>query len=145
MNRRQRRASPRVARAAPYAALVAENARLRQDLAEAREQLAEWRFLLVENDLIEPTPREDLRQKMEFWGWPFMYLDSGRWVGGCEHAWAELLCHGLTDDEVSELSARDGSDGLEHGADPSEITPADDPRCDGCAARVLATVAGGSE
>src|SRR5688572_26325378 len=113
MSREQRRSGPSAAE--HYAAVGAESAGLRRELAEARERHAAWRGILVENGLIGATPREELRSRMDFWCWPLMKLGNGRWVGGCEHAWAGLLCHGLTDDEVDELIRRDQSDGLSLG------------------------------
>jgi hypothetical protein len=122
---------------------VAENARLRRELEAAREQLASWRELLLEHDLVEPTPREALGASMSFWEWPPLRLGSGRWIGGCEHAWGELLCHGLTDAEVDEALALDGDEGLDHGGDPDEMTADEDPRCAACRTTTPAVSPGG--
>lgn len=144
MNRHQRRSKPGSS-ILPYANLVAENAQLRQALADANEQLAEWRELLLDNDLVEATPREHLWDILSLHSWTPMKM-SDRWIGGCEHSWSDLVCHGLTDQQIDELVKRDEGDGLDIGEHPSTITAETDPRCEDCRGEVpLLAVSGGSE
>lgn len=125
-----------------YADLVVENARLRAEVERLRheqkhdrEQLAEWRQLLVESDLVKPTPREALWSLLSYYNAPPMWFERVGWVGGCEHAWGQALCHVLTDAEVDLGNTRESDGGLDFGADPREITDETDPRCDECRGR----------
>lgn len=131
MNRKQRRSRSSGAGQVRHVDLAAENAQLRRELNDARQQLAEWRGLLVENDLIEPTPSEHLWYMLMGFDWPPMKLDRVGWVGGCEHAWSAALCHVLNAAEIEELRRREG-EGLDLGGDASDITETTDPRCGVC-------------
>lgn len=118
--------------------LIAENASLRHALEHANEQLAEWRELLIDNDLIEPTPRGELQRLIE---WTLdeviLQLPSGRIVGGCPASWTAEACHGLTDEEVAlvvALTSEHETVGIAY-APQEAISSENDPRCETCKAQ----------
>lgn len=127
-----------------YADLARENVKLKHQLDQvhaqlhdyaeqlqaAQAQLADWRELLLDNDLIEPTPREALWSLVSRYDFPPIGLPGGRWVGGCEEAWSEALCHGLSDAEVEHALALSDEGGLALGGALADLLAAPDPRCE---------------